>query len=995
MPSQFRLDRSPKRAAAVLLAATALFAASPAATPIPGPIAPRPAVPPRPPASSSGSVAPRVRPGAAFPAPPYAPHAPHDLIVKFRDGVAAPLKLDLRTEMRATPRARFRVGAEQWRLPAGESIEDAIARLRADPRVEYAEPNYLVHADRLPDDPRLVEQYALRNTGQTGGTAGADLDALRAWNIATGDPGAPGAGHAGVIIGIIDSGTDQRHPDLRDSLFVNPGEIPDNGLDDDGNGFVDDVTGWDFANGDNDPFDDAYHGTHVSGIAAATGDNGIGIAGVAWRARLLPVKFLAADGTGFSADAIHAIDYAALMGARVLNNSWGGGAFSNIMFDTIAAVGTDGVLFVAAAGNDSENIDINPHYPASYNLPNVIAVAATDDKDGIATFSSYGARGVLLGAPGVGILSTLPGAAYGLLNGTSMAAPMVTGAAALLLSAEPGLTIPEVRARIAASARPVPALQGKTTTGGRLDLFRLLAHPDAIPPAAVGGLQIVETGSSHVRLRFTASGDDGLEGRASTYDVRYAAGVLDPAHLDQATAFVNGFIPASSGSVETIEVDGLAPATSYQLAVRALDEWDSAGPPSAIVVATTLAAPVFSSDPPELALTLPAGREGERTIAVTNAGPGTLDWSAEALEETASGGTAPAAWVTLVPSNGRVGAGATAPLILHVRSAGLAPGPRTATILLRSNDPGRPSAEHALRLDVIDAATLAVTPAVIDFGPVVVGTSTFRPITLANLGTAVLDILAFESDDPAVIPPPGAAAIPPGGAVTLAVRFVPDAARAVDARVRIDSVADNAAEVAPIVVRGEGLGPPGIAATPASITASLRAGANQTLPLSIGNDGGSVLLVHVEPGASWLDPRPADLTIPAGEAATLDVVIDAVGLPPGEHTALLRLTTNIPGGSPVELPVAIQVNAGAHLILEAPDVVLESRQQFDTSGATTAHRIDAPLPPRAGGTVMLKVEGDYGNRIESTRLLLEGRDLGTLRGGDAAVVPPRSAPKSR
>ncbi|HET8947947.1 MAG TPA: S8 family serine peptidase, partial [Candidatus Polarisedimenticolia bacterium] len=947
-------------------------------------------------------MSPRVRPGAPFPAPPYAPHAAHDLIVKFRDGVEPGLKSGLRTEMRAAPRARFRVGAEQWRLAADESIEDAIARLSRDPRVEYAEPNYILKADRLPDDPRLAEQYALHNTGQTGGTPGADVDALRAWNITAGDPT--------VVIGIVDSGADEGHPDLRDNLFVNPGEIPDNGIDDDGNGFVDDVSGWDFANNDNDPFDDSTvgHGTHVSGIAAAAGDNGRGITGVAWRARLLPAKFINADGNGFSADAIRAMDYAALMGARVLNNSYGGGAFSNAMFDTIAAIGTDGVVFVVAAGNDSENLDVKPHYPASYDLPNVIAVAATDDNDGLAVFSSIGGRSVHLAAPGVHILSTLPGGDYGFLSGTSMAAPMVTGAAALLLAAEPGLTPLQVRGRLLASTRPLPSLQGKVISGGRLDLFGLLAHPDTVPPAAVGDLHVVETGSGHVTLRFTASGDDGLAGRASTYDIRYASPLLDLDQLEAAPSFVNHAVPGASGSVETIEVTGLAAATAYQFVVRARDEWDTSGPPSAAVSATTLAPPILSAEPPELDLAVAAGAAGEGAFAISNTGPGTLDWVAEAVEATPEGGSAAPAWVTFRPAAGRVASGATASLVVHVETSALTAGHYPATIVLHTNDPGHAAAERALRLEVRDAATLAVAPAAIDFGPVVVGTSAFRILTVSNLGTAGLDILGFESNEASIVPPAEAPSLPPRGSLALPVRFVPGGPGRVAGQVRVVSLADNAAGVPPIQVTGEGIAAPVLTIDPPSVGVSLRAGARESAAIDLGNDGGSDLTVHCEvqaaleeTAAPWVVPSPADLTIPPGESRSLALAIDAGGLSPGEHRAVVRLSTNVPGGGPVEIPITAQVAPGGHLLLEAPEVLLESRVPFAQSGATTAHHLDTPIAPAGGGTVTLKVEGDFGSRLETTRLVLEGRELGMLRGGgpgpgtpggdNGGVLPPECA----
>jgi subtilisin family serine protease len=400
-----------------------------------------------PPSSALPSAAPTIAPRSSAAALRTPPYAPGEVLVKFRAGTKSADKSAALAAMTVAPSASppgsaatsggaaasgvansggttasvppgpgairkwtFRRGAEHWRLPPGLSVEDAIARLRARPDVEYAEPNWVLTADRLPDDARFGELYAFRNTGQTGGVAGADISATRAWNITTGS--------RDVLVAVIDTGMDMAHPDLAENLFTNTAEIPGNGIDDDGNGFIDDVHGWDFANDDNDPFDDAGHGTHVSGTIGAVGDNGLGVVGINWHVSILPVKFLGADGSGFTSDALRAIDYATLMGAQVLNNSWGGGGNSAIMQDTIAAAETAGIVFVAAAGNEGQNIDEVPQFPAAYQLQNVIAVAATDADDNLAEFSNYGPGTVLLGAPGVAILSTVPGGDYGLKSGT-------------------------------------------------------------------------------------------------------------------------------------------------------------------------------------------------------------------------------------------------------------------------------------------------------------------------------------------------------------------------------------------------------------------------------------------------------------------------------------------------------------------------------------------------------------------------------------------------
>jgi subtilisin family serine protease len=272
-----------------------------------------------------------------------------------------------------------------------------------------------------------------------------------------------------VVVAVIDTGVDYNHQDLSANIWTNPGEIPGNGLDDDGNGFIDDVRGWDFNGNDNDPFDDNSHGTHVAGTIAAVGNNEYGVVGVNWTAQIMPIKFINANGSGTVADAIEAIQYATMMGARITNNSWGGAGFSQALKDAIVAADAAGVLFVAAAGNDGENNDILPFYPASFDVPNIIGAAATDHFDDLAGFSNYGSSSVDLGAPGVDILSTIPNDEYDYKSGTSMATPHVSGVAALIMAEFPALTHDEIKERMLNAVDPLLSLKELVSTGGRLN----------------------------------------------------------------------------------------------------------------------------------------------------------------------------------------------------------------------------------------------------------------------------------------------------------------------------------------------------------------------------------------------------------------------------------------------------------------------------------------------------------------------------------------------
>ena len=317
-----------------------------------------------------------------------------------------------------------------------KSVETFAAYLASHHDVLSFSPNYVVYADLLPDDPDFSMLWGLHNTGQTGGTPDADIDAPEAWEVATGS--------ADIVVAVIDTGVDYTHPDLADNIWTNPGEIAGNGLDDDGNGFVDDVHGYDFCNEDGDPMDDNRHGTHVAGTIAGVGDNGQGVTGVNWSSSIMALKFLSARGSGSASDAVRAVNYATMMKSvydvevRLTSNSWGGGPYSQELRDAIEASGDAGVLFIAAAGNVSvyspADNDQTPHYPSSYDLGNIIAVAASDHNDGLANFSHYGATSVDLAAPGTNIYSTVPDGGYTSLNGTSMATPHVAGVVALAWS---------------------------------------------------------------------------------------------------------------------------------------------------------------------------------------------------------------------------------------------------------------------------------------------------------------------------------------------------------------------------------------------------------------------------------------------------------------------------------------------------------------------------------------------------------------------------------
>src|SRR6266568_5147495 len=451
---------------------------------------------------------------------------------------------------------------------APDDTMKAIAALQARDDVLYAEPNYIVHVDTTtPNDPQFSSLYGLTKIG-----------APQAWDTTQ--------GNRSVVVGIIDEGIDINHPDLQANIWTNPspGSI---------SGITDDLHGYSFIDPGTGTIPAEPHATHVAGTIGAVRNNSIGVAGVNWQVSLMSLRFINDQtGSGSDADALKAYNYAKQMrdlwtssggtkGAniRAVNASYGGGGYSQASADAINALGQSGILFVAAAGNDGRNTDVQPNYPSDYSLSNVVSVAATNSSDTLATFSNFGTRTVLLGAPGVGILSTTPNNTYSFFSGTSMATPHVTGAAALLCAANPNLSVNQLRALLSFNGDVVSALQGQSLSGRRLNVFKSLQamnEGDTTPPGTVGGLQIAAQNGRNVTLSWNASGDDGAAGQASLYDVSF---------IDQATSAVvplTSLTPAISGAGQSINVNVPYRHTAGTFRLREFDNVGNEGTPATI-----------------------------------------------------------------------------------------------------------------------------------------------------------------------------------------------------------------------------------------------------------------------------------------------------------------------------------------------------------------------------------------------------------------------------
>ncbi|WP_413943723.1 S8 family serine peptidase [Bdellovibrio sp. HCB-162] len=412
----------------------------------------------------------------AFAAAPES--VPGEYIVKLKDSVSAKSNINILSQQLGSYIKDTIPGQNivVIKRPVFEIQSNVVKSLSENPLVDIVEPNFIYRINKTPNDPMLGQLWGMINTGQADsqrrqGIAGVDIGAEKAWDITTGSKD--------VIVAVIDTGVDYNHPDLKDNLWVNEAELNGKpGVDDDGNGIVDDIHGANFVDANKptgNPLDDHGHGSHCSGTIGATGNDGKGIVGVAWNVRIMGVKFLSASGSGSLDGALKGIDYATKMGAKIMSNSWGGGGYSETLKQAIERSNAAGALFVAAAGNESNNNDANPTYPATYDVPNVLSVAAIDNRGQIASFSNYGKTKVHVGAPGVNIYSSITGGGYDSWSGTSMATPHVSGMAVLLASNEPNLTNVEMKERIIATSRPIAGLRGKAR-GGLVDAYAMLTN---------------------------------------------------------------------------------------------------------------------------------------------------------------------------------------------------------------------------------------------------------------------------------------------------------------------------------------------------------------------------------------------------------------------------------------------------------------------------------------------------------------------------------------
>lgn len=490
-----------------------------------------------------------------------AEYIPGELIVKVDGGMETGLMSDFASEYGAKvvekfdiPQSVFKsIGGDMMRLklPAGIDVFEAVAAMKADDRVAYAEPNQIITLDEVNDDiaqqqggqqgqagePNDLNEklWGLKNTGQTGGTPGADVSAVDAWKVTTGD-----GSDDGPLIAVIDTGIDYNHPDLAANMWVNKGEVPGDGIDNDNNGVIDDVYGYN-ANADHgDPMDGHSHGTHCAGTIAGVGNNGEGVTGVMQNANLMAVKIFSDSGRTSTDAIVRGILYTSKMGADITSNSWGGGGRSEAIYD---AFKSNDALHVIAAGNSNYDNDKRDNFPSNYDLDNIVAVAATNHDDRKASFSQWGAEKVDVSAPGRNIYSTIPGGGYGNKSGTSMATPHVSGGAGLILSAYPEASNAEIKSRLIYGSDKVDALNDISVSDGRVN-FAASLEDDKVAPGAPNDFGANNVSARGATLSWTSVGDD-----------KWGGGAAQGVELVVSDKPIN---PGESADLQTIALGGAA-----------------------------------------------------------------------------------------------------------------------------------------------------------------------------------------------------------------------------------------------------------------------------------------------------------------------------------------------------------------------------------------------------------------------------------------------------
>jgi hypothetical protein len=603
----------------------------------------------------------------------------------------------------------------------------------------------------------------------------------------------------------------------------------------------------------------------------------------------------------------------------VINCSFGGRRDADGVKNAVDLAHNAGVFLICAAGNGERNTDYEPNYPSCYEHPNVISVAASDNRDLLASFSNYGVVSVDLAAPGHNIFSALPGQTYGLYNGsgngTSFACPFVVGAMALIRGMYPEDTIAEARARLLAGVDIVPDLVGKVATDGRLNVFKAIAEPDYVAPAAVTDVTVAEIASNWVVLKWSATGDDGVVGAPATYDVRFSTSPITEANFADAEPAPFTTFPLESGEIERLRVDGLDQMTTYYFAVKAMDEWGAYGEPgnvsalSNVAEARTLEPPAIAVDPEWLTVEMQPGQYRLVFLTIHNTGAGVLDFDVAA---------APGSdWIVPQTTCGSVAAGGSEQIAVELHGAELPCGEHTGSFTINSNDPAQPEVAVPVVLTIAGPGDIHVEAGLVEYGPVGVGCSISNFLIVENRGCEVLNMQGIFSDNPDWRVRTRVRNIQPGDSKAVEVEFAPSTLGPSRCDLQIISFDPDEPEIIVILV-GEGVEPPVVAVSPGTLTSDLWTRGNETKTVTVSNVGGYQLEFQVEPapGAEWLTVDPLTGTVAPGGSLDLDVTFAAQAFCEGDHSTSFTVSSNDPAGTEPVVQAEMHVSPASNISID-------------------------------------------------------------------------------
>jgi hypothetical protein len=723
------------------------------------------------------------------------------------------------------------------------------------------------------------------------------------------------------------------------------------------------------------------------------------------------------------------------MGAKVINASWGGSGPSEALREAIQSASGAGVLFVAAAGNTGTDNDLFPFYPASYDIPGVISVASSDPTDHRSGFSNYGATTVALAAPGDNILSTLPGNGYGYLSGTSMATPHVSGTLALVYSRFPNMTAPAAKDLLLSRVDQVPAFDGLVATGGRLNAFLTVTDPDVVPPGPISDLSVADVNGTRIKLRWTATGDDGTVGTCSQYELRYATFPIGAANFANATRVTGMPRPSPAGTQEQFEVQGLPFNTQFYFALRALDEFNNPSPLSNVVATSTLPPPIVAVSPPSLSASLLTGQQEMRILTITNTGPAEAHVQVRSLQ---LAGAAPAAVVKRTFAI-RAATSTSAP----AGEQSPRPYPKSTTPYSAGHAPSRPPLSRSdIRITNLQTASARVLilhsgtdvteiqsllSAFPDLQAVDVRDASFGNPSLGELEAyqSVMLVANTPFDDPDGLGDVLADYVDTGGGLvmTLATTL---AGWEIRGRLRSDGYIPFTLGTGPVgssilgtfdashpimagvhAAAGDLLGQMGL--TPgATLVASWAnsqpfvavkgsvAAVNVFVAYSGFWTGDVPLLLHNallwSSAGSWLSATPDAAVVTAGGQLGAVVTFNAADLNGGDYSGAVRVDSDDPIHPSIQVPTSLHVTGVPDIALIGDEVSVESVQDYFVEAATTQHELALPPPPvPIPGTFDLKVDGDYGDFTEIATLTVEGVELGSVGGTNFDCSPAQGS----